>query len=684
MSNSSIDDELFGEDYPKLKFNGVKIENPPSYYNEDSCRDFLQQEGIRGDVTYGYSYLHFYKNYYFPGQTVRGYFYLDLFNDVNSPNSQAQSIVFKIKGKEFPGKHSRAIKKKLRQDPESFIDQLQTITVSHSQIGDDTVQLQQDLLHFQSTGEQGLRQKSHKNLNPSTLNQLNISAKTKQGSLKKRQMSYKNFEPSTNPQSPLYTNLTASQNIVDTKSNNYIQGPPQKRKIQEKHSTNKLEILESIFSLSKKETRTIKDKHSIAIFDNQVTGFTFKQKCIEKGKYKFPFSFTLPTNVPGSFKYQNSTGDLFQIQYTVEAFLENMQDIIYCQKEFVVREFLFTSQEIDADWIEYQHVINLRSILIPISSLAIDVSRQDKERKLVHLRQNEQNRSQSLLTSNKSWSMDHQIISAKCLCFQTNYLVKLRASINKQLFYPDEVVKVSFEVDNSRSARDIKIVTCTLTHNLQIMKGQHVVQELNFDLKLIQFKGINKGCVQNTKEFLFNLEQIFQEYKQSGKCLGVDKNEIRRRKKEIINRISIKRESKCDSVSSTQKFHRQLSKFLETTDEFTFYTVTGVSIKSSFSVDVSFTVSDLFGDTVHSKKFPIAIRAFKNGQFINENDLNNQNQCLIPNQTQQQNSYLQKVPEFIKSMESQMFSLPGCNFNIELGTRGLKLRTIKLSQFKQE
>ena len=38
--------------------------------------------------------------------------------------------------------------------------------------------------------------------------------------------------------------------------------------------------------------------------------------------------------------------------------------------------------------------------------------------------------------------------------------MRIQAQLNKQLFYPDELVIVEFQVDNSRSERDIKEIRC--------------------------------------------------------------------------------------------------------------------------------------------------------------------------------------------------------------------------------
>ena len=71
---------------------------------------------------------------------------------------------------------------------------------------------------------------------------------------------------------------------------------------------------------------------------------------------------------------------------------------------------------------------------------------------------------------------------------------------------------------------------------------------------------------------------------------------------------------------SNHRFERQLSKFIEETEKFTFFTTYGLSIKSEFSLDVNIVVTDTLGETTHEKQFPIIIRSPKNGEFINDFD----------------------------------------------------------------
>lgn len=42
-----------------------------------------------------------------------------------------------------------------------------------------------------------------------------------------------------------------------------------------------------------------------------------------------------------------------------------MEEELHAKKELVVREFLFTEEEIEEDWKKYEKILNLRSILKP-------------------------------------------------------------------------------------------------------------------------------------------------------------------------------------------------------------------------------------------------------------------------------------------------------------------------------
>ena len=96
-----------------------------------------------------------------------------------------------------------------------------------------------------------------------------------------------------------------------------------------------------------------------------------------------------------------------------------------------------------------------------------------------------------------------------------------------------------------------------------------------------------------------------------------------------------------------------MSKFIDETVQFTFLTVNGVSIESSFTLDVSIIVADKFTATVHEKKFPIMIRSPKNANYLIDYDL-----LEAPVQSRVSEEIIQKY-QFVNP-----FALPGCNFEV--------------------
>ena len=89
--------------------------NPPIYTESPEFNDFVMENSITVSNRYGYVCNFLYRPYYFPGQTVRGYAIIDLFNDI-----AASPIIIRIKGKEVPGKHGVAISRTLIKEPSAF------------------------------------------------------------------------------------------------------------------------------------------------------------------------------------------------------------------------------------------------------------------------------------------------------------------------------------------------------------------------------------------------------------------------------------------------------------------------------------------------------------------------------------------------------------------------------------
>jgi hypothetical protein len=102
------------------------------------------------------------------------------------------------------------------------------------------------------------------------------------------------------------------------------------------------------------------------LFKVEKTVFTFGEKEIPKGQYRLPFSIKLPNHLPGSFLLEERDGgNSMGIGYSIKIYLKTLKKIIYCRKEIIVREFLFTPEEIDLDWQKYKSLLAVKQMLKP-------------------------------------------------------------------------------------------------------------------------------------------------------------------------------------------------------------------------------------------------------------------------------------------------------------------------------
>jgi hypothetical protein len=62
------------------------------------------------------------------------------------------------------------------------------------------------------------------------------------------------------------------------------------------------------------------------------------------------------------------------IKYTVEVYVEKFREVLSHKKEVEVREFLFTEEEIDEDWKNYEKIINVKNVLKPVSTVTSRIS----------------------------------------------------------------------------------------------------------------------------------------------------------------------------------------------------------------------------------------------------------------------------------------------------------------------
>ena len=223
------------------------------------------------------------------------------------------------------------------------------------------------------------------------------------------------------------------------------------------------------------------------------------------------------------------------------------------------------------------------------------------------------------------------------------------------MFFPDEKIIINIQVDNRASERNISSILCTLTHQITIKKGiNKELQKINFDLKLLEVQGVEKKKLQERKEFIFDLAQILGDFQKIEGCAD------KALRSQIIQQLSLKDsyhmkesfQTPPRKRRSSNKYDRQLSKFVEETEKFTFFTTYGLSIKSEFSLHVSIVVTDTIGETTHQKQFPIIIRSPKNGEFINDFDTLG----TVRENTTPSGQIIDKY-EFLKP-----FVLPGCNF----------------------
>ena len=214
--------------------------------------------------------------------------------------------------------------------------------------------------------------------------------------------------------------------------------------------------------------KDFKNEKGIYIIDKSLIGFSFRDKEVSKGQYRFPFAFRLPYRIPGSFKYSNKNGENISIIYTVEVFFENMKHKMSYKKEISIREFLFSEDEINDDWKKYENIIELKKVL-KASAVKVKIDDESPTIKMKQLIQTMKEHTAGL--TNKEWDMESLHRGRSCLCFTSNYLIRAHVALNKIMFYPDEQVIIKILIDNSRNTRDIKRIECTLNYNIKIKKN---------------------------------------------------------------------------------------------------------------------------------------------------------------------------------------------------------------------
>jgi hypothetical protein len=119
-------------------------------------------------------------------------------------------------------------------------------------------------------------------------------------------------------------------------------------------------------------------------------------------------------------------GDSVGIGYSIKIYLKSMKKQIYCRKEIIVREFLFTPEEIDLDWQKYKTLLAVKQMLKPSGSRIESSPYQAKDEAKLSLAMKEQSEG----ITNKSWSLDQMVTGSKCLCFKSNYLISINVELN--------------------------------------------------------------------------------------------------------------------------------------------------------------------------------------------------------------------------------------------------------------
>ncbi len=87
----------------------------PAHIESNDFKKFVKDHKVTVNNKYGYICVFLSREFYFPGQTVRGFALIDLFHEVPS-----KDIMIRVKGREIPAKHGEKITKKLISDPDLF------------------------------------------------------------------------------------------------------------------------------------------------------------------------------------------------------------------------------------------------------------------------------------------------------------------------------------------------------------------------------------------------------------------------------------------------------------------------------------------------------------------------------------------------------------------------------------
>ena len=105
--DSGSDDMFGGSDSDGSQ----QFDDPPAYVKNEEFEQFVHDRNIVFDERYGFMQVNTFKDYYFPGQIVRGYAVLTAFNELKE-----KALHLKVHGVEIPGTYTNDIEKVLTTD----------------------------------------------------------------------------------------------------------------------------------------------------------------------------------------------------------------------------------------------------------------------------------------------------------------------------------------------------------------------------------------------------------------------------------------------------------------------------------------------------------------------------------------------------------------------------------------
>jgi hypothetical protein len=154
------------------------------------------------------------------------------------------------------------------------------------------------------------------------------------------------------------------------------------------------------------------------IIDQNIRVYNWLQSdTIFSGQYSFPFSFKLPSGLPGSFFMQN-TQAVAEINYSMSAYLEPINEKNYPR-------------------LEYKSYVTIREPVQP------------------NIQQ-------------KELSIDREL-QIFCCCRQGK--INLKATIDRDAYAPLDTMKILVEVDNAKGKLNAKSISCSLVQTINYTNG---------------------------------------------------------------------------------------------------------------------------------------------------------------------------------------------------------------------